>query len=79
MAAIYDQYGLNKITVLENLTKDKLQYLKIIFAEIASLREQQRIFMFLVYSYGNFVNLIQEFKIELGRQTPKIHQRDIAK
>ena len=36
VAAIYDQYGINKITVLENLTKDKLQYLKTIFAEMES-------------------------------------------
>ena len=28
VAAIYDQYALNKITVLENLTKDKLVQLK---------------------------------------------------
>ena len=36
VAAIYDQYGINKITVLENLTKDKLQHLKTIFAEMES-------------------------------------------
>ena len=32
VAAIYDQYALNKITVLENLTKDKLVQLKTVFA-----------------------------------------------
>ncbi len=36
VASIYDQYALNKITVLENLTKEKLQHLKIIFAEMES-------------------------------------------
>ena len=36
VAAIYDQYALHKITVLENLTKDKLQHLKTIFAEMES-------------------------------------------
>ncbi len=36
VAAIYDRYAQNKITVLENLTKDKLLILKNIFAEIES-------------------------------------------
>ncbi|MGB0366181.1 MAG: mevalonate kinase family protein [Flavobacteriaceae bacterium] len=36
VAAIYDQYALNKITVLENLTKDKLVQLKTIFAAMES-------------------------------------------
>ena len=36
VAAIYDKYALNKITVLENLTRDKLLQLKNIFAEMES-------------------------------------------
>lgn len=36
VAAIYDQYALDKITVLENLTKEKLQRLKIIFSAMES-------------------------------------------
>ena len=36
VAAIYDQYAQNKITVLENLTRDKLLILKRIFSEMES-------------------------------------------
>ncbi len=36
VAAIYDQYAQNKITVLENLTRDKLLVLKRIFSEMES-------------------------------------------
>lgn len=36
MASIYDKYALDKITVLENLTRDKLLNLKQIFAEMES-------------------------------------------
>ena len=36
VAAIYDQYALCKITVLENLTKEKLQYLKKVFSLMES-------------------------------------------
>lgn len=36
VAAIYDKYAENKITVLENLTKDKLLQLKTIFSEMES-------------------------------------------
>lgn len=36
VAAIYDKYALDKITVLENLTRDKLLQLKHIFAEMES-------------------------------------------
>ncbi len=36
VAAIYDKYANNKITVLENLTRDKLLSLKRIFAEMES-------------------------------------------
>jgi len=36
VAAIYDQYALCKITVLENLTKEKLQYLKSVFGQMES-------------------------------------------
>lgn len=36
VAAIYDRYAKNKITVLENLTRDKLIKLKAIFAEMES-------------------------------------------
>lgn len=36
VAAIYDQYALNKITVLENLTREKLQLLKTIFSAMES-------------------------------------------
>ncbi|MDB3981483.1 mevalonate kinase [bacterium] len=36
VASIYDQYALDKITVLENLTKEKLQHLKAIFAAMES-------------------------------------------
>ncbi|HET7360789.1 MAG TPA: mevalonate kinase [Salinimicrobium sp.] len=36
VAAIYDEYALNKITVLENLTREKLLKLKKIFGEMES-------------------------------------------
>ncbi|MDO4727510.1 MAG: mevalonate kinase [Bacteroidota bacterium] len=36
VAAIYDKYALNKITVLENLTREKLLELKNIFAQMES-------------------------------------------
>jgi mevalonate kinase len=36
VAAIYDRYALDKITILENLTKDKLIRLKTIFSEMES-------------------------------------------
>lgn len=36
VAAIYDEYALNKITVLENLTREKLLKLKEIFGEMES-------------------------------------------
>ena len=36
VAAIYDKYAQNKITVLENLTRDKLLTLKAIFSEMES-------------------------------------------
>lgn len=36
VAAIYDKYGLNKITVLENLTRDRLLRLKQIFSAMES-------------------------------------------
>jgi len=36
VAAIYDKYAKNKITILENLTRDKLMVLKTIFAEMES-------------------------------------------
>lgn len=36
VAALYDKYAENKITVLENLTKDKLLQLKSIFSEMES-------------------------------------------
>jgi len=36
VAAIYDKYAYEKITVLENLTRDKLHKLKTIFAEMES-------------------------------------------
>src|SRR5690554_4157276 len=36
VAAVYDKYANNKITVLENLTRDKLLKLKAIFAEMES-------------------------------------------
>ncbi|NIK91468.1 mevalonate kinase [Mangrovimonas sp. CR14] len=36
VAAIYDQYAKDKITVLENLTRDKLLLLKTIFSEMES-------------------------------------------
>ncbi len=36
VAAIYDKYAENKITVLENLTRDKLLKLKLIFAYVES-------------------------------------------
>jgi mevalonate kinase len=36
VAAIYDKYGLDKITVLENLTRDKLLKLKEIFSSMES-------------------------------------------
>src|SRR5690606_14411558 len=36
VAAIYDQYAKNKITVLENLTREKLLQLKMIFGQMES-------------------------------------------
>ena len=36
VAAIYDKYAINKITVLENLTREKLLKLKTIFSEMES-------------------------------------------
>ena len=36
VAAIYDEYASDKITVLENLTRDKLLQLKTIFSEMES-------------------------------------------
>lgn len=36
VAAIYDKYALNKITVLENLTREKLLQLKVIFSKMES-------------------------------------------
>ncbi|MBT8287955.1 MAG: mevalonate kinase [Flavobacteriaceae bacterium] len=36
VAAVYDKYAQNKITVLENLTRDKLLKLKLIFSEMES-------------------------------------------
>jgi mevalonate kinase len=36
VAAIYDKYANNKITVLENLTRDKLLQLKVIFSQMES-------------------------------------------
>ena len=36
VAAIYDKYATNKITVLENLTREKLLKLKVIFAKMES-------------------------------------------
>ncbi|MGM0635064.1 MAG: mevalonate kinase family protein [Bacteroidota bacterium] len=36
VAAIYDKYAVQKVTVLENLAKDKLTKLKLIFAEMES-------------------------------------------
>ncbi|HBY66310.1 MAG TPA: mevalonate kinase, partial [Flavobacteriaceae bacterium] len=36
VAAIYDKYATQKITVLENLTREKLLQLKAIFAEMES-------------------------------------------
>ena len=36
VAAIYDKYAANKITILENLTREKLLVLKAIFAEMES-------------------------------------------
>ncbi|OUS03568.1 mevalonate kinase [Flavobacteriales bacterium 33_180_T64] len=36
VAAIYDKYAHNKITVLENLTRDKLLKLKVVFSEMES-------------------------------------------
>lgn len=36
VAAVYDRYALNKITVLENLTRDKLLQLKKIFSQMES-------------------------------------------
>ena len=36
VAAIYDKYADNKITVLENLTRDKLLKLKAVFAKMES-------------------------------------------
>lgn len=36
VAAIYDKYALNKITVLENLTREKLLHLKTIFSQMES-------------------------------------------
>jgi mevalonate kinase len=36
VAAIYDKYAQNKITVLENLTREKLLELKIFFSQMES-------------------------------------------
>ncbi len=36
VAAVYDKYALNKITILENLTREKLLTLKHVFAEMES-------------------------------------------
>ena len=36
VAAIYDRYALDKITVLENLTRDKLLALKVVFGQMES-------------------------------------------
>lgn len=36
VAAVYDKYAKNKITVLENLTREKLLTLKVVFAEMES-------------------------------------------
>ena len=36
VAAIYDKYAFNKITVLENLTREKLLQLKMVFSEMES-------------------------------------------
>jgi len=36
VAAVYDKYAINKITVLENLTRDKLLTLKKVFSEMES-------------------------------------------
>ena len=36
VASIYEQYAINRITVLENLTPQKLQHLKVIFAAMES-------------------------------------------
>src|SRR5699024_1889521 len=36
VAAIYDKYATNKITILENLTRDKLNKRKAIFGEMES-------------------------------------------
>ena len=36
VAAIYDKYAYNKITVLENLTREKLLKLKLVFSEMES-------------------------------------------
>src|SRR5690625_511843 len=36
VAAVYDKYALNKITVLENLSREKLLKLKLIFSEMES-------------------------------------------
>jgi mevalonate kinase len=36
VAAIYDKYALNKITISENLTKEKLKRLKLIFSKMES-------------------------------------------
>jgi mevalonate kinase len=36
VAAIYDKYATNKITVLENLTREKLLQLKTIFSQMES-------------------------------------------
>ena len=36
VAAIYDKYAFNKITVLENLTREKLLKLKVVFSEMES-------------------------------------------
>ena len=39
VAAVYDKYAINKITVLENLTREKLLILKEIFSKSGSKRE----------------------------------------
>ena len=42
VAAIYDQYAYDKITVLENLTREKLLKLKAIFGKMESLSRRRR-------------------------------------
>ena len=42
VAAIYDKYANNKITVLENLTREKLLQLKTIFSQMESFSVKKR-------------------------------------